>query len=176
MATPLVAGIIGFLKAQDSTLTAQRVLAILQTTGVKANITTQCNCRVDLLAATTMVVDKKMYLVPAAGTYAPDAKLKFDAQNAQGPIQWVSSDESVMKIDANGEAQAIKDGQVTIAATDAQGAKAQTLTIFVGKSAPSEPPPDDPGTPGEPGSCPFQDPQTCAILCQVMPDMPFCKK
>lgn len=183
MATPLVAGLIGFLKAQDPTLTPQQVRAILQTTGVKANITTQCNCRIDALAATTLVVDKKMYVVPAAGTYATDAKIKFEAPNAQGAVQWASSDANIMKIEANGEAQALKDGEVTITATDAQGIKAQTLTMFVGKPQGSEPgnpgnpgEPGNPGMPGNPGDCPFEDEQTCQALCQIMPDMPFCKK
>lgn len=185
MATPLVSGLIAFLKAQDPALTPQQVRAILQTSGVKANITTQCNCRVDVLAATNLVLDKKMYIVPAAGTIAPDATAKFEVQNAPGAVQWSSSDDAVMTIDANGNAKAIKQGEVTISATDANGVKAQTLTLYIGKSSsnPGKPgQPGNPGNPGEPGNpgmptdCPFEDEMTCQAACQMMPELPWCKK
>jgi thermitase len=172
MATPLVSGLVAFLKAQDPSLTGAQVKAILQTTGASVSISTQCECRIDALAATEMVVDKKMYMVPAAGTYNPSESFKIHSFNGQGDIQFKSSNEAVLAIAADGTATAGQAGDATITATDASGITAFSKVFHVGEKSSSEP-----GGPGEPadGQCPVEDPATCEALCGIMPDAPWCQ-
>lgn len=191
MATPLVSGLVAFLKAQDLSLTGTQIKAILQTTGAKVGIETQCQCRVDALKATEMILDKKMYVAPAAGTYAAQQNIQFAAYNAKGNITWVSSNEKVLKIAANGAAQTLADGEATITATDSSGTKAQTLSIIVGKSNSGggggdgdnggggdngDDGGDGGGSPGGDNKCPMGDAATCQAVCGIMPSAPWCKK
>lgn len=188
MATPLVSGLVALLKAQDQTLTGTQIKAILQTTGAKVNIETQCQCRVDAFKAVEMIVDKKMYIAPAAGTIPLQQNVNFAAYNANGNVTWASSNESVLKIDSNGQAQALTQGEAVISATDSSGNKVQTLTLIVGKAASTPGGGGDGGDGGGGGGdgggggfpggdkCPMQDPQMCQALCAIMPDAPFCKK
>lgn len=163
-------------------MTGAQVKAILQTTGAKVNISTQCDCRVDALAATEMVLDKKMYMVPAAGTYQPSETFKIQAYNTNGAVQFQSSNEAVLKVAADGTATAGQEGDATITMTDAQGLQAFSKVFHIGKagSKPGNPPgnPGQPGDPGEPGEgeCPVNDPATCEALCSVIPDAPWCNK
>lgn len=180
MATPLVSGLVAFLKAQDQSLTGAQVKAILQTTGAEVNISTQCDCRVDALAATEMVLDKKMYMVPAAGTYNPNETFKIQVFNNNGNVQFQSSNEAVLKVAADGTASAGQEGDATITATDVNGLQTFSKVFHIGKAG-SKPgnPPSDPGDPGDDpgmGECPVQDPATCQALCGVIPDAPWCNK
>lgn len=176
MATPLVSGLVAFLKAQDPSLTGAQVKAILQSTGVKVNISTQCDCRIDALAATEMILDKKMYMVPTAGTYAPNEAFKIQAYNSNGAVQFQSSNETVLKVGADGTATPGQDGDATITATDSNGLTAFSKVFHIGKSGSGNPgDPGDPGSPGE-GECPIQDPATCEALCGIMPDAPWCQQ
>lgn len=178
MATPVVSGLVAFLKAQDPSLTGAQVKAILQTTGANVNISTQCDCRVDALAATEMILDKKMYLVPAAGTYAPGDEFQVKAYNTQGDITFASSNEAVLKVASNGTLKAGEVGDATITATDANGIQAFSKVFHIGaaKSKPGEPDPGDPGDPGMPGDgeCPVGDQATCDAICAIMPEAPWC--
>jgi thermitase len=180
MATPLVSGLVALLKAQDEKLTGAQARAILQVSGAKVAIETACNCRVDALAAVETVLEKKMVVVPSAGTIAPNEKLSFTAMNGVAPFTFASSNPAAATIDSNGVLTGVAQGQTTVTLTDATGKAASTLDIYVG-TASSQP---DPGNPGDPGlppgldECPFQGDQAalCEIICQIMPDMPFCSK
>jgi len=177
MATPLVAGLVAFLKAQDPTLTGQQVTAILQTTGANVNILTQCNCRIDALAATEMVVDKKMYMVPAAGTFKANDTIKLQSFNANGSVKFESSNEGVLKVSADGTSMtAGQNGDAVITATDASGTKVSSRTFHVGATGSTDPDPGNPGNPGTPTDCPFKNPLQCQAACAVMPELPWCKK
>lgn len=182
MATPLVSGLVAFLKAQDQTLTGRQIKAILQTTGANVSIATQCDCRIDALAATEMVVDKKMYMAPVAGTYDLNSTFKVDAYNASGSVQFQSSNESVLKIEANGSVTAVGKGDAVITAIDSNGTKAVSRTFHVGTTSsnpgnPGNPDPGNPGTPpGLPTECPFKEPMQCMAACMIMPELPWCNK
>ena len=180
MATPLVAGLVAFLKAQDATLTGVEIKALLQTTGAKVQIETACNCRVDALAAVDTLLAKKAWLAPAAATLAEKATVQFNLKNAAGAVHFESSNPAVLSVDANGLATAVAKGTATVKATDAAGVSAQSLDINVGAVASQPPtnppdpgqPPTDPGT----GECPIQDPATCEMICQIMPTAPWCNQ
>ena len=77
MATPLVAGLVAFLKAQDPSLTGAEIRSLMQTTGAKVQIETACNCRIDALASVDALLAKKSWMVPAAATLAVDATHQF---------------------------------------------------------------------------------------------------
>lgn len=178
MATPLVAGLAAFLKSQDESLTAPQIASILQTSGAKVSIATQCDCRIDALAATEMVVDKKMYMVPAAGTFKNNDTVKLASYNANGAVQYQSSNEGVMKVAADGTMTAGQNGDAVITATDASGNKVSSRTFHVG-AVPSKPDPGNPGNPGNPGTpaeCPFETPMECQMACAIMPELPWCSQ
>ncbi|MBK9321845.1 MAG: S8 family serine peptidase [Bdellovibrionaceae bacterium] len=175
MATPLVSGLVALLKAQDSSLTGAQIRAILQTSGAKAQIQTACNCRVDALQAVDVVISKKMTLVPAAASVATGGTINFEVWSGKAPFKFVSSNPSVASVTDAGAMTAASNGTAKITVTDASGATATTLDINVGAKS-SNPPPG----PGQPppdggGECPIGDPQLCEIICQIQPDLPFCK-
>lgn len=180
MATPLVAGAVAFLKAQDPTLTGAEIRALLQTTGAKVSIETACNCRIDAFAAVDTLVAKKPWLVPAAGTLAAQSTMQLALKNAT-PVKFESSNASVVTVNDQGLMTAVGNGTATIKVTDSTGAVTQSLDFNVG-AAPSNPgnppgnPPTDPGQPGEPGECPLGDPALCEMICQIMPNAPWCKQ
>lgn len=179
MATPLVSGLAALLKAQDPSLTGAQIRAILQTTGAKVSIETACNCRVDAFEAVDAVLSKKMVVVPAAATIQPSSTLALSILNGKAPFKFASSNASVATVDDNGTLTAVANGTTTVTVTDADGKSASTLNINVGaKSGGGNPPTnpgEPPGNPGEPGDCPLGDPQICQIICQIKPDLPFCK-
>ncbi|MDG0815925.1 S8 family serine peptidase [Bdellovibrio svalbardensis] len=180
MATPLVAGLVAFLKSQDSSLTGSQIRAILQTTGAKVSIQTACNCRIDAFNAVDAVLSKKMFVVPAAGTLSPQGTLNLSVLNGKAPFKYASSNSSTATVSDAGVVTAVGNGKTSITVTDADGKTASTLDINVGKS--QSPPGNDPGNPGQPGqppgdgSCPIGDASLCQIICQIKPDLPFCKQ
>lgn len=188
MATPLVAGLVAFLKAQDPALTGAEVRSLMQTSGAKVAIETACNCRVDALAAVTTLMDKKAWVVPAAASIAANATQQFTMKNASGAVKWESSNPAAATIDAaTGLLTGVANGTATVKATDAAGNTVSSLDINVGQVASAPQPPgggggDDggggvPGMPGNPGDgeCPIGDASLCQIICQIQPDLPFCK-
>lgn len=181
MATPLVAGLVAFLKAQDANLTGAEIKALLQTTGAQVQIQTACNCRIDALSAVDTLMSKKAWMVPAAATIAEKSTLQLAMKNASGEVKFESSNPSVATVDSNGVLTAVSAGNVVVKATDSSGASAQTLSIYVGSgtsSSPSQPTPPsnpDPGTPPSDGSCPLGDASLCQIMCQISPTLPWCK-
>ncbi len=175
MATPLVSGLVALLKAQDPSLTGSQIRAILQATGAKVSIETACNCRVDAFEAVDAVVSKKMVVVPAAATISPSSTLILSALNGRSPIKYTSSNPSVATIADDGTLTAVAKGTTTVTATDADGKTATSLSFNVGATSGGGQP--DPGNPGNPGddSCPLGDQSLCDIICQIQPDLPFCK-
>lgn len=173
MATPLVAGLVAFLKAQDPTLTGAEIKALLQTTGAKVEINTACNCRVDALAAVDTLLAKKSWLVPAAATIGEKSNLQMTLKNAMGAVKFESSNPAILSVDANGLVTAVAKGTAQLKATDSVGT-VQSLDINVG-AAGSTPPGDNPGNPPGDSECPLGDPALCQIICQIMPTAPWCK-
>lgn len=170
MATPLVAGLVAFLKAQDPTLTGAEIRSLMQATGAKVQIETACNCRIDALASVDALLEKKSWVVPAAATLAVDATQQFAMKNAQGAVKFEVSDSNIATITEAGLLTAKAQGTVTVKATDAAGNSVSSLDINVGKTQGS-----DPGQPGEPGECPLGDPALCQIMCAIMPELPWCQ-
>jgi thermitase len=184
MATPLVSGVVAFLKAQDPSLTGAQIRALIQTTGAKVNIETACNCRIDMFAAVDHLLAKKMWLVPAAATIEENASMSVSVMNGKSPFKFKSSNPSVITVDDSGNVKGVTKGTAQITVTDADGKSMTSLDYTVGKASgggggggglPDPGNPGDPGNPPDMGQCPVQDPQLCQILCQIMPDMPFCK-
>lgn len=169
MATPLVAGLVAFLKAQDPSLTGAEIRSLMQATGAKVQIETACNCRIDALASVNALLDKQAWMVPAATTLAVDATQQFTVKNAQGAVKFESSDANIATISESGLLTAKAQGTVTVKGTDASGNVVSSLDINVGKAQSS-----DPGNPGD-GECPLGDPMMCQIMCGIMPELPFCQ-
>lgn len=166
MATPLVSGLVGFLKSQDMSLTGKQIRSLLQTTGAKVNIETACNCRVDAFNAVDHLLAKKPWLVPAASSMAEQASLTVSMMNGVPPITFSSSNPSVLSVDASGTVKSVGKGTAKITATDSRGVTATSLDYNVGASAPAPTPSD----------CPLGDASLCEAACGIMPDLPFCHK
>lgn len=178
MATPLVAGMVAFLKAQDPSLTGVQIKALLQTTGAKNSIETACNCRVDAFSAVDHLLAKKPLVYPAAGTIGEKQTLQLNVMNMGQGVTYTSSNPSVLTVNESGLVTAVASGSAQITAKDSSGATASTLDIYVGAGQSSPGNPGDPGNPGNPGpeECPLGDPALCEIACQIMPDAPWCTK
>jgi thermitase len=178
MATPLVSGLVAFLLAQDPSLTGEQMRALLQTTGAPVQIQTASNTRVDAAAATEAILGKKLFIAPAAATLKVGESMKFSGVHGAGNYSYAVANASVGSIAADGSFKATGKGDTTVAVKDSSGSSASSLQIHVvdGSStpAPAPNPPDQPGTPG--GDCPFGDQQTCDMICQIKPDLPFCHK
>lgn len=174
MATPLVSGVVAFLKAQDPSLTGAQIRALLQTTGAKVSIETACNCRIDAFAAVDHMLSRKMWLVPAATTMAENASLLVGVMNGQSPFTFSSSNPAVMSVDSNGTVKALTKGVAQITVKAANGETVTSLDYVVGKSSGGG---GGGGSPvPAPGECPFGDPATCEMFCTIMPTLPFCSQ
>jgi thermitase len=178
MATPLVAGLVAFVKAQDMSLSPLQIRSLLQATGESStSIATACDCRVDALGAIQTIKAKKMFVSPFGATLAVGGTLQFEGVYGKAPFQFTSSNPSVATISNSGVLTAVANGDTQVTVKDATGATATSYKIFVGAS--QTPPPDDgggggmPGVPGD-GSCPLGDDQLCQIICQVSPSLPWC--
>jgi thermitase len=168
MATPLVSGIVAFLKSQDPSLTGAQIRALLQTTGAKVAIETACNCRVDLFAAVDHLMSGKPWLVPAAATIPEGGSITVAMKNGKAPIKFASSNTSIVNVNDSGVVTAGAKGTATITATDADGVAVTSLDFNVGAVASENPAP-----PG--GECPLGDPALCQIICGIMPEAPWCQ-
>lgn len=171
MATPLVSGIVAFLKAQDPSLTGAQIRALIQLTGAKAQIEVACNCRIDMMAATEVVLAKKMFVTPAAATLQVGETKQFAGTYSKGTMSYAVADAKVGTIDATGKFTAAALGETAVTVTDASGATSTSLGIRVVNAST----PTDPGDPGTPGDCPLGDPSICQIICGITPDLPFCQ-
>lgn len=172
MATPLVAGVVAFLKAQDPSLSGREIRALMQLTGAKAQIEVACNCRVDMLTATETVLAKKLFISPAAATMKTGDTKQFFGTYAKGSVSFEVADTNVGEIDSSGKFTAKADGETTVTVTDASGATSTSLGIRVanipGGGGPGNPP-------GGGGDCPLGDQMMCDIICGIAPELPFCQ-
>lgn len=183
MATPLVAGLVALVKAQDPNLTPVQIRSLLQASGAKVAIETACDCRVDALGAVEIVKGKKMFVSPHAGTYAVGETVQFEGVYGQGPFDYSSSNTTVASIDNQGRLSALAEGTTQITVKDSKGNTATSYNINIGKAAASNPPGGGgggggggaPGLPGD-GSCPLGDEQLCQIICQISPELPWCSQ
>lgn len=164
MATPLVAGMVGFLKSQDPTLTGKQIRALLQTTGAKVAIETACNCRVDAFNAVDHLLSKKPWVVPAAASVDLNGTINVSMVNGVAPFTYASSNPAALTVDAQGVAKGLAEGVSTITVTDANGVAVSSLDYNVGLKA---------SAPGG-GDCPLGDAAMCESICAIMPDLPFC--
>jgi thermitase len=174
MATPLVSGLVAFLKAQDPSLTGSQTRALLQLTGVKANIQTACNCRVDALAAVDTVLTHKMFIAPAAATLQVGETMQFAPKNANGSVSFQVADASVGSIAPSGLFTASKTGTTSITVKDSAGQTSTSLDIRV-LDKNTAPPPGGGGGGGGADKCPLGDQSICDQICQIEPTLPFCK-
>jgi thermitase len=166
MATPLVAGLVALMKAQNKDLTGMQARSIMQQTGVKTAIETACNCRIDASAAIESLKNAKPVLVPYAYTLSPGSSVKFEVLNASGAVTYTSSNPQVAAIDGAGNLTASSEGETKVTATDADGNKLSSDSIFVWKRSESS---------GGAGGCPLGDPTLCDLLCKISPTLPWCK-
>ena len=166
MATPLVSGLVAFLKAQDMSLTGAQIKAILQQTGAQVDIETACNCRVDADAATAAILNKAMTIVPAAATVALNATEKFEVLNGTGPFQFATADASLASIAADGTLTAKAVGTTKVNVTDSRGMTVQSFDVLIKDGSSTPPPADD---------CPLGDPTMCQLMCAIMPTLPWCQ-
>lgn len=183
MATPLVAGLVALVKAQDPTLSPTQIRSLLQASAAKVSIQTACDCRIDAFQAVDMALSKKMFVSPNAKTIAKGEKVQFEGVYGKAPFKFASSNAQTATIDANGQLTAVAEGETQVTITDASGQTATSYKIYVGKPSSGGGGGDDggggwPGNPGDPGdgSCPIGDQSLCDIICQIKPDMPFCKQ
>lgn len=160
MATPLVAGLVSYLKAQDMSLTGAQIRALLQSTGYQTGSETACNCRVDAYEATQAVLNKKMTIVPSAATIEPTQSQKFEVLYGQPPYTFTSSDPNIAEVDSDGNLTAKVLGDITVSATDAAGNVATSLQIRIARP--------------EVDNCPIGGPGVCKSVCAVLPFLPFC--
>jgi thermitase len=179
MATPLVAGMVAFLKAQDSSLNAVQMRSLVQASGVQTAIQTACDCRVDAFQAVDTIKNKTMFVSPFGATIVKGETQAFEGVYGKAPFTFTSSNPSVATIDASGLLTAVSNGDTVVTVKDAAGATASSHKIYVGAtaSAPAEPPGGGlPGAPGGGGECPIADPAMCDVMCGIMPDAPWCKQ
>jgi thermitase len=178
MATPLVAGLLGFLKAQDPSLTPAQMKSLIQSTGAKVQIETQCDCRIDALSAVDTMMSKKMFVHPFAGTLAVGEKVSFTGIYGEAPFKFSSSNTAAATISESGELTAVAQGTTTVTVTDSKGVTATSYNINVGASSSNQPPGDGGGDiPGMPDiDCSGEMKPLCDIICQIQPSLPFCSK
>ncbi len=169
MATPLVAGLVALVKAQDASLKPTEIRALLQASADKVSIQTACDCRVNAFNAIDTVISKKMFISPYATTLAKGEQTQFEAVYGKAPLTFTSSNSSVGTIDNAGNFTATGGGDTTVTVTDATGVTATSYKIYVkgGKA-------DEPGQPE--GSCVFGNPKICAIICETFPTLSSCQQ
>lgn len=169
MATPLVAGMVALLKSQANdqrdTLQAEDYKAILQATGEDVNIETACKCRVNIFHAVEHVVNHTLTVVPNAATLATKATMTFKAIGGKAPYRFTSSHDEIASINpTTGALEAKQDGECTLTVTDAEGTHVNSRAIHVGQKT----------TPPGGGQCPMEDPELCALMCVIQPELPWC--
>lgn len=175
MATPMVAGLAALVLAEGMAtgrnLAPQDVKSILQATGAKVDIETACHCRIEAAKAVESVRDNALTIVPNGLTLKPTDANTFAAIGGKAPYKFSVANADIATISDDGKLTAVKDGQTVVSVEDANGLKAQSQTIYVAQSSGGG---DEPGGGGD-GQCPFPVPQLCDILCQIAPQMPWCK-
>lgn len=132
MATPIVAGVVAFLKAQDPTLTGVQIKALLQSTGVKGTVVTACDCRLDAFNAVDTLLSKKPFMYPVAATLAEKATVQLGVMNMGNKVSYASSNPAVVTVDASGLVVAVGKGTAQITAQNPAGLTVTSLDFNVG--------------------------------------------
>lgn len=166
MATPLVAGLVAFLKAQDATLTGAQIKALLQTTGSHADVETACHCRIDAFAAVDRLLSKKPWLVPAAASLNANETVKLTVQNGVAPFKFVTNP-AVATVDEAGVLHAVNAGVTGVTVTDATGQTVSSSEFNVLGAAGADP--------GDGKSCSTSG-SVCRGICYLFPRMKMCQK
>ena len=162
MATPLVAGLVALLKAQNEvSLNGAETRALLQATGAKVNIESACNCRVDAGAASDALNTKKLVLVPTAETFRVGQQGKFSAIGGSGTYSFVSANPDVLEVASDGTLIAKATGDATVKVTDATGTVAESIALRINAAD------------GSHGECPFGA-TICHIACSFNPKLAWC--
>jgi thermitase len=169
MATPLVAGLVGLMLSHDKTLTPPQVKALLQASGAKVAIETACECRVDAAAAVERIITETLTVVPQAATIDNNTTLQFSTFGGTAPFQFTSSADSIASITPEGLLTAKSAGEVNVTVTDANNITNQSLRVRIVDGGGGG------GGGGGSQECPL-DPQTCALLCQIEPTLPWCAR
>ena len=165
MAAPLVSGLVALALSYDPSLTGQEVRSLLQVTGAKVDIEVACNCRIDAGAAMEALVNKKMFVVPAASFLEVGDTQKFHAVYASASSSFESSNTDVATIGLDGTLKALKIGITQVTITTDSGQVAKSLDIVVGTKQDS-----GGGGGGGGGVClPGLPPMACELLCSVFP-------
>lgn len=163
MATPFVAGLTAFLKAQDPSLTGEQVRAILQRTGDGMNAKISCHCQINALAATEAVLKKSPLIVPATWALGPHESKQVYVFHGVGPYHFESSNPAVLSVTAEGLATGVKFGTAKIKATSVDGQQLTTLDFQVEEQAVLEP-----------GICPYHSKFLCTSVCMTIPSTKWC--
>ena len=167
MATPLVAGLVALLKAQDHSLTGAQIRALLQTTGAAAaGIETACNCRIDAFAAVDQLMAKRPWLVPAAATFQKGETVHVAVVNGRAPFRYATDHAEIASIDDTGTVHGVAGGTAKVSVTDATGVVVSSLDYRV--MDPSQPPPSSGG------KCSVSD-GLCKGICRLFPALKMCK-
>jgi thermitase len=173
MATPLVAGLVALIRAQDPTLNPAQIRSLLQASAAKVAIETACDCRIDALGAVDMVMAQKMFISPFAATVAKGSTLQFEAVYGAAPFTFTSANPTIGTVDSTGLFTAVSDGDTTLTVTDAKGQTSTSYKIYVGAPS-SSGGGGGGGTPPPGGECPLGDPTLCQGACLILPDLPWC--
>ncbi|MCS6839043.1 MAG: S8 family serine peptidase, partial [Bdellovibrionaceae bacterium] len=174
MATPLVAGLVALIKAQNPNLTPAEIRSLIQATGTRVNIETACDCRIDAASAIETVMERKMFVHPQAATIEKGSTLSFTAIFGQPPFTFSSSRPEVAEINEQGILTAKADGETIVTVRDSRGVAASSYKIYVGKvKSPGNP--NQPSDPSLPTECPFDNQDMCEAICVIVPNLPWCK-
>jgi thermitase len=166
MATPMVAGLVALLKAQDPSLTGPQIRALIQMTGAPAAIETACNCRIDAFKAIDHLISKKPWLVPMAFSSEVGGTQSITMMNAVGAVTYAPIDPTIASVNEQGLVQFLSAGTTRIRATDSSGQTVETFDVTV-RGAVAAP---------EPAKCPYSSERLCKWTCRLMPSKPFCRK
>jgi thermitase len=178
MATPLVAGLVALLKAQDPALTGAQIRALLQTSGTPVKIQSACHCRVDAFAAVDAVKSQKLTVVPAAATMARGSFLTLSTVYGRAPFRFVSNHPEVASVNEAGVLTALSFGTTRVRVTDGNGKVASSLDFNVSAEAraPASNTAHSVGRRGlrPPQLCPLGKQKLCDVVCKVQPHLRFC--
>jgi thermitase len=129
-------------------------------------IETACQCRINAEQALNHIAEEKLTVVPNGASVEPGKTAQFGTLFHDGDVTYSTTNASVATIDQTGLLRAVAAGEVKVEATDANGVKALSRTLFIG-AAPSAPPG---------GECPLGNPILCQLMCVISPDLPWCNQ
>jgi thermitase len=168
MATPLVAGLVALMMAKAHEIhkpySPAQIKAILQASGTTSDIETACQCRIDAYEALRHLTEQRLTLVPNTLSLQVHEQRSLNGMGGTAPYSFTSQDPEIIQVSPDGTLKAQALGETTVTVTDATGASVQSHTLFVHSGF------SDGGD-----ACPLQNPMMCAIICKIIPHMPWCK-